>query len=63
MCTVFRRTLVEIVRYKARLVARGLLHQKVVVYEEVYTPVARMDTIRVIYTSCCSTGGLGGASP
>ena len=38
----------EIDKYKARLVAKGYTHQHGVDYSEVFAPVARLDTIRLI---------------
>ncbi|GAU50842.1 hypothetical protein TSUD_232190 [Trifolium subterraneum] len=37
-----------IVKHKARLVARGFLQQQGIDYNEVYAPVARMETIRLV---------------
>jgi transposase InsO family protein len=38
----------EVVKYKARLVARGFLQRHGVDYEEVFAPVARLETVRVV---------------
>lgn len=38
----------EVVKYKARLVARGFLQRHGVDYEEVFAPVARIETVRVV---------------
>jgi hypothetical protein len=36
------------VKYKARLVAKGYAHKQGVDYEEVFAPVARLETVRLI---------------
>jgi len=38
----------EVVKYKARLVARGFLQKHGVDYEEVFSPIARLETVRVV---------------
>lgn len=38
----------EIDKYKARLVAKGYAQQHGIDYEEVYAPVARLDTVHMI---------------
>ena len=38
----------EVDKYKARLVAKGYYQQYVIDYAEVFAPVARLDTIRII---------------
>lgn len=38
----------EVDKYKARLVAKGYCQQYVIDYAEVFTPVARLDTIRIV---------------
>ena len=42
----------DIVRYKARLVAKGYYQKFGIDYEEVFAPVARMETIRVLFSPC-----------
>lgn len=38
----------EIVKHKARLVAKGYVQKQGVDFEEVFAPMARLDTIRLI---------------
>ena len=38
----------NIVKHKARLVAKGYVQRQGVDYEEVFAPVARMETVRVL---------------
>ncbi|KAK2370871.1 putative mitochondrial protein [Trifolium repens] len=44
----------SILKHKARLVARGFLQQQGIDYNEVYAPVARMETIRLVITIASS---------
>jgi hypothetical protein len=46
----------EVDKYKARLVAKGYSQQQGVEYIEVYAPVARMDTVRMIIALAAQRG-------
>nr|GEU63163.1 ribonuclease H-like domain, reverse transcriptase, RNA-dependent DNA polymerase [Tanacetum cinerariifolium] len=46
----------NVVKYKARLVAKGYVKKQGVDYDEVFTPVARLDTIRVIFSLIAQHG-------
>lgn len=46
----------EVEKYKARLVAKGYAQEHGVDYEEVYAPVARMDTVRMILALAAQRG-------
>ena len=46
----------DIVRYKARLMAKGYVQKFGIDYEEVIAPVARMDTIRVLLALAAQEG-------
>jgi hypothetical protein len=46
----------EVEKYKARLVAKGYAQEYGVYYEEVYAPVARMDTVRMILALAAQRG-------
>jgi len=39
----------EVVRHKARLVAKGFLQKEGIAFEEVYAPVAIIETIRLVF--------------
>jgi hypothetical protein len=38
----------EIIKHKARLVARGYVQKQGIDYDEVFTPVARMESIKML---------------
>jgi hypothetical protein len=38
----------DIVKHKARLVARGFVQQEGIDFDEVFTPVARMESVRLL---------------
>ena len=40
----------EIAKYKARLVAKGFLQQPGLDFNEIYAPVTRIETVRLIIT-------------
>lgn len=46
----------EIDRHKARLVVKGYFQEHGIYYEEVYTPVAHMDTIRLMIPMATQRG-------
>lgn len=46
----------EVDKFKARLVAKGYVQQQGVDYTEVYAPVARMDTVRMIVALAARKG-------
>lgn len=43
-------------KYKARLVAKGYVQQQGINYSEVFAPVARMDTVRIILALVAQNG-------
>nr|AAU90089.1 putative polyprotein [Oryza sativa Japonica Group] len=46
----------EILKYKARLVAKGYVQQQGIDYEEVFAPVARMETVRLLVALAAHEG-------
>ena len=38
----------DVIKHKARLVAKGYVQRQGINFEEVFAPVARLDTVRVI---------------
>lgn len=41
-------------KHKARLVARGFLQREGIDFKDVYAPVARLETIRVVIAFACA---------
>jgi len=46
----------EVVKHKARLVAKGYVQKKGIDFKEVFAPVARLDTVRLILTLAANRG-------
>jgi hypothetical protein len=46
----------EVVKYKARLVAKGYVQKYGIDFEEVFAPVARLDTVRVLLAFAANNG-------
>jgi hypothetical protein len=46
----------EVVKYKARLVAKGYVQKEGVDFEEVFAPVARLDTVRLLMAYAANNG-------
>jgi hypothetical protein len=46
----------EIIKHKARLVAKGYVQQHGIDYEEVFAPVARIDTVKLILAMAANRG-------
>ena len=44
----------KVIKYKARLVAKGFLQKQGLDYDEVFSPVARHETIRLVIALACS---------
>lgn len=46
----------HVVKYKARLVAKGYTQQQGVDFDEVFAPVARMETVRLLLALATHSG-------
>lgn len=46
----------EVVKHKARLVAKGYVEKKGIDFEDVFAPVARLDTVRLILALAANWG-------
>jgi hypothetical protein len=46
----------DIVKHKARLVARGFMQQKGIDFDEVFAPVAHMEFVRLLLTLAAQEG-------
>ena len=49
----------EVVKHRAKLVAKGYVQKFGVDYEEVFAPVARLDTVRVLLALAANQGWKG----
>ena len=47
----------EVVKHKARLVARGFVQQEGIDYDDVFAPVARIESIRILLALAARKGG------
>jgi histone deacetylase 1/2 len=56
---VKRKSNGSIDRYKARLVAKGFKQQYGIDYEDMFSPVVKAATIRLVLVLQCQEGGLG----
>jgi hypothetical protein len=46
----------EVVKHKARLVAKGYVQKQGIDFEEVFAPMARLDTVRLILAIAANKG-------
>jgi hypothetical protein len=46
----------EVVKHKARLVAKGYVQKHGIDFEEVFAPVARLDTVRLLLAFAANNG-------
>jgi hypothetical protein len=46
----------EIIKHKARLVARGFVQQEGIDFDEVFAPVARMESVRLLLMLAAQEG-------
>ena len=46
----------DVAKYKARLVAKGFLQREGIDYNEVFAPVARLETVRMIVATASNRG-------
>jgi hypothetical protein len=46
----------EIIKHKARFVARGFVQQEEIDFDEVFSPVARMESVRLLLTLVSQEG-------
>ena len=58
MFKVKRDEMGAIIKHKARLVAKGYVQQEGVDFHEVFTPVARMESIRMLLAVAAQEGWL-----
>lgn len=47
----------EIIKHKARLLAKGFLQRECINFEEIFAPVARIETIRLVIGIANNTTG------
>lgn len=46
----------KVVKHKAQLVAKGYVQKKGLDYDEVFVPVTRMETVRLLLALCAQRG-------